>query len=248
MDEEFRNKVLEPVRYVLTALDSIESDPESVEPDALKARLRALLGKFELQGPLAAHYELARHALVAWADEVMINAHWAPARQWRHEPLELEFFGTRNRAWRFFHQAEEARGLPGTDSLEVFALCVANGFRGVYRNPEMRLPDRPPEFVEAAPEKDEDGRQVSFGGFEWPADEDVESRRVIESLPETLGEWADSVFMEVLGDPLRDFQCAVPYDSARVAHPLTGRLTLVRWSGAAAVLLLLTVIIVSTVR
>jgi type VI secretion system protein ImpK len=81
---------------------------------------------------LAHDYELARHALVYWIDEVLINSPWRHAMEWRQRILEWDLYQERLRADRFYEKAQEAEALASTDPLEVYYLCVALGFRGRY--------------------------------------------------------------------------------------------------------------------
>ena len=70
-----------------------------------------------------------RYALTCWLDELFsLDATWGPA--WRERPLEASLYGTTDRAWKFWQQAERAEARPGTEALEVFYLCVMLGFRG----------------------------------------------------------------------------------------------------------------------
>jgi type VI secretion system protein ImpK len=73
----------------------------------------------------------ARYALACWLDELFIvDSPWA--KQWTESSMEVEVvgFGTQQRAWRFWRQAQRAATRPGTDALEVYLWCVMLGFRG----------------------------------------------------------------------------------------------------------------------
>lgn len=73
-----------------------------------------------------------RYALVCWLDEFFIlYSPWESA--WNERKLEGELYGTNDRAWRFWEQAQLAATRPRADALEVFYLCVALGFRGELR-------------------------------------------------------------------------------------------------------------------
>lgn len=79
---------------------------------------------------LAHDFALAKHALVYWIDEILINSQWAHATEWRQQILEWDIYHERLRSERFFEKAHDAEGLANTDALETFYLCVALGFRG----------------------------------------------------------------------------------------------------------------------
>jgi type VI secretion system protein ImpK len=111
-------------------LDEGENPP--LEPE--RAKMMEILTEADQKAnasELLAHdYELARHALVYWIDEVLINSTWKSAMEWRQRILEWELYQERLRADRFYERAREAEALASTDPLEVFYLCVALGFRG----------------------------------------------------------------------------------------------------------------------
>ena len=88
---------------------------------------------------LAHDYELARHALVYWIDEVLINADGKHTLEWRQHILEWDLYQERLRADRFYEKAQEAETLAGTDPLETFYLCVALGFRGRHADSPAEL-------------------------------------------------------------------------------------------------------------
>src|SRR5947209_13972033 len=70
-----------------------------------------------------------RYALACWLDELLIlNSPWSAA--WNERKLEAALYGTNDRAWKFWEQAELAAARPTTDALEGFFLCVVLGFRG----------------------------------------------------------------------------------------------------------------------
>jgi type VI secretion system protein ImpK len=70
-----------------------------------------------------------RYALVCWLDEIFIlDSPWKD--QWSERSLEVDLYNSRERAWRFWEQADRASARPSTDALEVFFLCVMLGFRG----------------------------------------------------------------------------------------------------------------------
>ena len=79
-----------------------------------------------------------RYALTCWLDELFIvDSPWSKA--WNERKLEVAFYGTNDRAWKFWVQARLAEGRPGIDALEVFFLCVMLGFRGELREEPERL-------------------------------------------------------------------------------------------------------------
>ena len=79
-------------------------------------------------------WELAKYALVAWIDDVLIEAPWVGKSWWKENALEVETFNSRDRATLFFTRAQEAAKMTRRDALEVFYVCVVLGFRGLYRD------------------------------------------------------------------------------------------------------------------
>ena len=86
----------------------------------------------------ADHFLGVRYLLVCWLDEIFCNGSTWGTR-WNERKLEVELYGTNDRAWKFWDQAKIARSRPGTDALEVAYLCVALGFRGQLQSDAERL-------------------------------------------------------------------------------------------------------------
>lgn len=79
-----------------------------------------------------------RYALVCWLDELFTgDSDWGKA--WNERKLEVELYGTNDRAWKFWQQARLAQARTGTDSLEAFYLCVMLGFHGELRDEPEKL-------------------------------------------------------------------------------------------------------------
>jgi type VI secretion system protein ImpK len=75
-----------------------------------------------------------RYALACWLDEIFIrdvNQPWDA--RWNNRKLETEIFGTTDRFWKFWEQAERARARSGIDAVEAYYYCVMLGFRGQAR-------------------------------------------------------------------------------------------------------------------
>jgi type VI protein secretion system component VasF len=79
-----------------------------------------------------------RYPLACWLDEVMIlQTPWSS--QWTDNKLETALFGTTDRAWMFWEQAEKAKGRQGSTALEIFLLCIVLGFQGKFRGQQAEL-------------------------------------------------------------------------------------------------------------
>lgn len=133
MKDAIASRVYPVVVQVLRMKDRISRGVE-VPADESHARLEQLLRLIAPPGTSDSATLLVQAALVYWIDEVLVNCRWDQAQQWQDKTLERTFYNTRRRASDFFEKANQAASLPETDALEVFLLCAALGFRGVYRN------------------------------------------------------------------------------------------------------------------
>jgi type VI secretion system protein ImpK len=80
-----------------------------------------------------------RYALACWLDEIFTLKDSPWEAQWADRTLETALYGSRDRAWMFWDQAQLAERRPGSDALEVFYLCVMLGFRGELREDPDKL-------------------------------------------------------------------------------------------------------------
>jgi type VI secretion system protein ImpK len=121
----------------------------------------------------------ARYALACWIDELFI-VHSSWAERWKPLILEQALFGTRERASKFWEQADivlrrpntpRVNYPPGADALETFFLCVVLGFRGTHRE----NPGKIREYV------DEMRPQIARAA-DWPQPADAGVKTNIEPL------------------------------------------------------------------
>ncbi len=131
--------VFQQVIDLQARLESGESPLWEAERGQILAALDEADRKASVSTQLAHDFELARYALVYWIDEILINAPWAHALEWRQHILEWEIYQERFRADKFFEKSHEAEGLAETDPLETYYLCVAMGFRGKHRDGQTEL-------------------------------------------------------------------------------------------------------------
>jgi type VI secretion system protein ImpK len=126
--------------FLATVLLYRSADPNTL-PDAagMRARLIPLLDaistKPDARAISADDLELARFALVAWADEALINSAWPGRESWRSQPLQLEVFRTNRAGNEFFTRLGTLRP-EQRDVREVYFLCLALGFQGQYAGQE----------------------------------------------------------------------------------------------------------------
>jgi type VI secretion system protein ImpK len=142
MTDQFAG-IVSPVFQYLIDLQGLLEQGENPALEPQRKQMLDLLAeadqKASSSSQLAHDYELARHALVYWIDEVLINSPWAYAMEWRQRILEWDLYQERLRADRFYEKAQEAEALASTDPLEVYYLCVALGFRGRHADNPAEL-------------------------------------------------------------------------------------------------------------
>ena len=124
--------------HVLGVLDKIGRN-ERLTPESERTAILNWLREAESQVGQKQEWDLAKYALVAWIDDMMIEAPWEGRDWWRENALEVELFKTRDRATQFFVRAQEAANMTRRDALEVFYVCVVLGFRGLYRDHQAAL-------------------------------------------------------------------------------------------------------------
>ena len=133
MTPEFA-KAVDPIfLHVLELLERIERNETPVAKDE-RARVRAQIDRAEAMLGRKPDWELAKYAMVAWIDDLLIEAPWDGRMWWEENALEVELFNSRDAFTKFYTQAEEAQQLTKKDALEVFYVCVVLGFRGLYRD------------------------------------------------------------------------------------------------------------------
>jgi type VI secretion system protein ImpK len=125
--------------FLLHSLDLLDRIASGADPNPQdeRVRLRAFLDQGEAIVGAGRDWQLTRYALVAWIDEMLVEASWSHREWWSNNVLERELFNTRECAERFFVNAKEASGLSQRDALEVYYVCVILGFRGIYSEPSI---------------------------------------------------------------------------------------------------------------
>jgi type VI secretion system protein ImpK len=270
MHRSFEKHVVPLTLYVLGVMDCIK-DSAGAHPaqDEIRPRLKNMLGRFNVRGPREQDFALAKSALVFWIDELLVNSDWVYAAEWRDNPLEREIYGSRNRAWLFFENAEYARSLEQTDALETFAQCVALGFHGIYRSESLRSAAQVNgrlgmdlQTKSSAPVGNiahANGTRCEHSNGSGELISATSATAVLEpeltsGLPSdgnhgrpplTREEWAAPLFSQLSGDHQPTFQPVTPGETPRDARPLPGRDRFVRWAIALASSALITLFILA---
>jgi type VI secretion system protein ImpK len=131
MNPRFAATVDPIFEHVLDVLERIGRN-EVVEAADEREQIRNRFRTAEAEIGEKPGWALAKYALVAWIDDMFIEAPWDGRNWWENNSLEFEYFKTRDRATQFFIKAKESAELSQRDALEVFYLCVVLGFRGLY--------------------------------------------------------------------------------------------------------------------
>ncbi|MBT1072786.1 DotU family type IV/VI secretion system protein [Pelotalea chapellei] len=76
-------------------------------------------------------FDLARFAVCAWVDEMLLGSQWEQKHLWLREQLQRTCFGTTDAGEEFFERLN-GLGLHQREAREVFYLCLALGFTGRY--------------------------------------------------------------------------------------------------------------------
>ena len=130
------------ISYVLELLDRIERGTEP-DPARENSEIKKLFNKAEAEFGSTDEWVLARYALAAWVDEVLIIAPWKGAVWWVNNTLEWHFFNTALRGVLFFNNASRATQLATRNAIEIYYICVVLGFRGIYRERTASLDSQP---------------------------------------------------------------------------------------------------------
>ncbi|OHB78771.1 MAG: hypothetical protein A2W31_01450 [Planctomycetes bacterium RBG_16_64_10] len=136
MTPEFAKRIDPVFLRVLDLLDRL-SRGQNPPPRDEQTQIRRCLDAAEAALGQTDEWLLAKYALVAWVDEVLIEAPWEGRTWWEQNALEWELFQTADAYEKYFDKAVEASRLPAAkrDALEVFYVGVVLGFRGLYRDP-----------------------------------------------------------------------------------------------------------------
>lgn len=125
--------VVDPIfLHVLDELDRIKEGTIG-SPDAVRDRIDQRIQDGDAAFGEQEGWQLAKYALSCWIDEAFKTAPWSGSQWWINNPLEFHYFRTADAAVQFFVRSKEAAQMTSRDALEVFYVCVALGFRGLYQ-------------------------------------------------------------------------------------------------------------------
>jgi len=126
---------IDVIAYVAYFLKTVAS--KQTPFDQVKADVQRLMGETEesrRQGAFSQEdYDLARFAICAWVDEVILGSSWNESNRWQGEQLQRLYYQTSDAGEIFFDRLN-ALGPHQRDVREVYYLCLAMGFAGRYCN------------------------------------------------------------------------------------------------------------------
>jgi type VI secretion system protein ImpK len=80
-------------------------------------------------------YDQARYAVCAWIDESVLASGWAFKGRWRPDRLERLYYQSADAGESFFTRLKSFEA-PEQGVREIYALCLALGFKGQYCAPD----------------------------------------------------------------------------------------------------------------
>jgi type VI protein secretion system component VasF len=123
LSEPFFLKVLSLVNQPATNPEQLPQLQRQLSGDLQAIEQKVASGNASVS---PAEWQSLKKVLVYWADEVL-TAH---IPDWEDYVLEQEYFGERNRAWKFYVEAEQCIPTGSPSAAELFYLAVALGFNG----------------------------------------------------------------------------------------------------------------------
>jgi type VI secretion system protein ImpK len=198
----------------LHALERLDQG-QQLEPLELSSELEQRLADGDARLGLEPNWCLAKYALVAWIDEMLVNHAWQGSKWWSNNVLEARLFQSRLCSVRFFELAKQASAFSDSDALEVFQQCVILGFRGMYA-PTGEI------------------SEITSDG-DYPTTLDNWLRTVDRRLASAQLTQSEEASSPVAGQPT--------WAAISGAPPYPGRLRILIWSVAALLLLVINLIV-----
>jgi type VI secretion system protein ImpK len=109
------------------------------DPEAFRVKVDELFRIFDTRAAGAdvspPNAALAKYALAAFVDEIVLNSDWSLKESWSGKPLQLEYFNDFAAGEEFFNKLDGLRHTEDpkrVDVLEVYYLLLSLGFKGKY--------------------------------------------------------------------------------------------------------------------
>jgi type VI secretion system protein ImpK len=122
---------------VLTLATQLANARDLPSPEVLQRRIDSLFDQMARKGQEAgipdADIADAKYALTAFIDEQILRSPWPGRQQWMARPLQLTYYGENTAGEGFFVKMDQLSREPQRAHVfEIFYLCLALGFQGVY--------------------------------------------------------------------------------------------------------------------
>jgi len=121
--EPFFLKVLDLINQSATTSDHLPQLQRNLMADLQAIEQKVNSGMTSIT---TGEWQSLKRVLIYWADEVL-TTHMT---DWENFVLEQEYYGERNRAWKFFVEAEQCLPTGSSEAAEFFYLAIALGFKG----------------------------------------------------------------------------------------------------------------------
>ena len=117
---------------------SLRTSKAPEDCDRLQSTIAGLLEKLSQRARDAAvdsaHLDAARYAIVALLDETVLGSRWEMKTQWMSKPLQMSYYGDFTAGEQFYQRLDALLQdkQANIDAIEVYAQCLAAGFRGKH--------------------------------------------------------------------------------------------------------------------
>lgn len=121
--EPFFQKVLELINQPVSGSELLPHLQRQLTADLQAIEQKVNSG---IANVTAGEWQSLKRVLIYWADEILTNH----VPDWQNYVLEQEYFGEKNRAWKFYVEAEQCVPTGSSEAAEMFYLAIVLGFRG----------------------------------------------------------------------------------------------------------------------
>ncbi len=121
--EPFFLKVLTLVNQPASAADQLPQLQRLLTADLQAIEQKVASGVASVS---AGEWQSLKRVLIYWADEILTTH----VPDWQNYVLEQEYYGEKNRAWKFYVEAENCVPTGSSEAAELFYLAVVLGFTG----------------------------------------------------------------------------------------------------------------------
>lgn len=121
--EPFFLKVLDLVNQPASSSDQLPQLQRLLTADLQAIEQKVVSGIATVS---AGEWQSLKRVMIYWADEILTTH----VPDWQNFVLEQEYYGEKNRAWKFYVEAEQCLPTGSSEAAELFYLAVVLGFKG----------------------------------------------------------------------------------------------------------------------